>query len=223
MTHGSLFDGAGLLRMGFEQAGIETKWTLELMNGQDITKENPSAYPRVGIISGGPPCQATSRAASFSGRKTNESLWPQMLRFVSALKSDWVLVEQPEVDKEWILSVVQDLQQCGYGVAGRVIDSKHWVPQQRTRWFVVGRMGITGLALGDYLYSSGERMEGIREGIQGRKFLGNCPDCLRGGVFARNVDRKPALMGAGNGVTVPVAKWLAERILAAEAQIKGAK
>jgi hypothetical protein len=42
---------------------------------------------------------------------------------------------------------------------------------------------------------------------------------MRGGIFAGISKRKFALMGAGNAVSIPVAKYLAERILQAEERI----
>jgi len=225
MKAGHLFDGAGGMRLGFEQAGIETEWTRDILHGQDITQENSNSdYARVGLITGGPPCQKTSRAAAFAKRKTNFTLWPHMLRCTQEIKPTWVVVEQPaSVDKEIILGWCSELQQCGYGIAGRIIDSKHWLPQQRARWFIVGRLEVNGLALWNYLYGSSDGMEGIRESVSRYKFFGNCPDCLRGGIFARVSARIPALVGAGNAVSVPVARFIGERIIEAEREIERAK
>jgi site-specific DNA-cytosine methylase len=213
VIHGSFFDGFGGLRRGLEDAGLTTTWKRDIIYGHDITRDDPGELERVDLISGGPVCRNTSRAALWQGQKTNESLWPYMLR---ALRStEWVLVEQPaSVDRQVILGWVKDLERCGYGVAGRIIDSKHWVPQQRARWYLVGRMGWDGMALWNRLYPDCERMEG--QDIQGRKvvrFDGDCPDCLPGGIFARVSARKSALVGAGNGVTQPVAEWIGRRIL----------
>jgi hypothetical protein len=129
VIHGSFFDGFGGLRRGLEDAGLTTTWKRDIIYGHDITRDDPDELERVDLISGGPVCRNTSRAALWQGQKTNESLWPYMLR---ALRStEWVLVEQPaSVDRQVILGWVKDLERCGYGVAGRIIDSKHWVPQR---------------------------------------------------------------------------------------------
>lgn len=219
MTHGSLFDGAGGMRLGFEQAGIETVWTVEILDGQDIHNYGKHNLKRPDIISGGPPCQKTSSIAAIKGLKTNESLWPEMLRITHEIKPRWVVVEQPCVDKKIILAWIEDLQLCGYGIAARIIDSRHWLPQQRSRWFIIGRLEIEGLALWNHLYPECIGMEEVSDKRPFNRelpFAGSCPDCVRSGVFAGVSKRSFALMGAGNAVSVPVALWVAERIKEAE-------
>lgn len=221
MTHGSLFHGAGLMAMGLEQAGFETKWTLELMDGQDITTEDPGRYERVDLVSGGPPCVHTSQAAALSRKRTLASMWCEMLRFVKQISPNWVVLEQPLGGVEIITEAAEDLQCLGYGCSGRVVDSRHWVPQQRSRWFLVGRLGIDGLALWHYLFTESQRGSNQRLETErlSRRFVGPCSECMRVGVSSRDTSSKFARVGAGNGVTVPVAKWLGERIIQAEREI----
>ena len=220
---GHLFSGAGGIKLGFEQAGIETAWETDILYGEDIREtETYSREFRVDIITGGPPCVFTSQAASLSGKKTNQSLWSDMLRFIKGLEPRWVFVEQPaSVDRHIIGAWVQDLQRCGYGVTGRIINSQHWLPQRRNRWFVIGRVGISGVALWDYLYTDCLRVQGgFPKRGEGKLYPGLCPDCMPGGIFARISSRALALVGAGNAVSVPVARWLALKILQAENGIK---
>lgn len=215
MTQGSLFDGFGGMRRGLEQAGFQTKWARDLIYGNDITKDDPAELERVDLISGGPVCRKTSAAASFHKQRTNESLWPYMLRTVEVGRPDFVVVEQPaSVDRAVILSWAADLERIGYGVAGRIIDSKHWLPQQRARWILVGRVGITGVELWDRLYPDRLGMEGQDiQGSQSVRFDGNCADCLPGGIYSRVSARRIALMAAGNAVSHPVAEFIGKRIL----------
>jgi site-specific DNA-cytosine methylase len=127
------------------------------------------------------------------------------------------------VDKNTIITWVRQIQRAGYGCSGRIVSSRHWLPHPRARWFIIGRMGIDGLALRNLLYDSGHGSQAITNvpGCQGElvPFAGSCPDCLRGGIFSRLCDRSLALMGAGNAVSVPVARWLAENIKRAESLI----
>jgi site-specific DNA-cytosine methylase len=91
------------------------------------------------------------------------------------------------------------------------------VPQQRARWFLIGRMGADGLAVWNHLYPDGKRVErtsGANGRGKGVHFAGSCSDCLRGGVYARVSARKPALIAAGNAVTESVAEWIGRKILA---------
>lgn len=58
MNCGHLFSGpkrCGGLTIGFEQAGIETAWELDIVNGDDITKTDPRDLPTTDILAGGPP------------------------------------------------------------------------------------------------------------------------------------------------------------------------
>lgn len=222
MIAGHLFSGAGGLRLGFEQAGIATAWEVDILYGQDITNARPDEFRLVSVICGGPPCIHTSQAGRLSGRQTYQSLWPHMLRFVKTLRPLWVVAEQPSagVARSFITGWAQALERIGYGVAGRIISSEHWLPQRRARWFIVGGLGVSGLALWDYLYPDGKRAQGgSTERRQGKLYSGSCPDCLPGGIFARICDRIPALVGAGNAVSVPVARYLAEKIVKAEAHL----
>lgn len=216
MTHGSLFDGFGGLRRGLEDAGFVTKWKRDLLYGNDIETDNPAELERVDLISGGPVCRKTSRAAAWHKQRTNESLFAHMLRFIAHLRPDWVVVEQPaSVERQIILTWVRNLECCGYGVAGRIIDSQHWVPQRRARWYLVGRLGRTGMEVWDDLYPDSLGMEGPNlQGSTRLRFDGNCSDCMRGGIFARVSARRIALMGAGNAVSQPVSKWLGRKIFA---------
>lgn len=217
LTHGSLFDGFGGLRRGLEDAGFVTKWARDLIYGNDITIDDPRGYEQVDLISGGPVCRKTSRAAAWHQQRTNESLFPYMLRVITHCRPTWVLVEQPaSVDRSLILEWCAKLERSGYGVAGRIIDSQHWVPQRRARWYLVGRMGSTGMEVWNYLYPDSIGTQGAHlQGSQGKRFDGNCTDCMRGGVFARVSARRIALMGAGNAVTQPVAEWIGRRIVTA--------
>lgn len=219
MQAGHLFSGAGGIKLGFEQAGIETSWETDILYGEDIREtETYSKKFRVDIITGGPPCVFTSQAASLSGKKTNQSLWSDMLRFIKGLEPKWVFVEQPaSVDKRIIQKWIQDLQLCGYGVTGRIINSQHWLPQRRNRWFIIGRMGISGVALWDYLYINCIGTQGrSAKSRKSKLYTGLCADCMPSGIFARISSRALALVGAGNAVSVPVARWLAIKILEAE-------
>jgi site-specific DNA-cytosine methylase len=227
LTQGSLFDGAGGMRRGFEQAGFKTLWSLDLLTGTDIRKAKPDAYKKVDLISGGPPCQRGSFLAAIHSNRTKITLWSEMLQFITVLRPKWVVVENvigflPEMVKEW----TPQLQQLGYGCAGQCIDSRHWVPQRRTRAFLIGRLGISGVALWHSLYTNGlgtERRKPskiVAKSNSARKYVGACPDCLRGGVLTGLRARGLACLGAGNAVTVPVAKFLAMRILETENQIR---
>jgi len=224
LSAGHHFAGAGGMTIGFEMAGIRTAWETDILYGQDIKTLKAKDCTEVDVIVGGPPCLRTSAAAALSGKKTDQSIWCEMLRFIIEAQRDWkkppawIVVEQPaSVDKSIIADWTQDLYRIGYGCAGRIINSKHWVPQQRARWVIVARLGENGLVLRDYLYS--DRIGGGRRFAQNWKsklYNGLCPACVPGGIFSRLSKRKVALMGAGNALPVPHAAYIAERIVAVD-------
>jgi site-specific DNA-cytosine methylase len=224
MTHGSLFDGAGGMRIGLEQSGFRTLWAVDILYGKDVTKINAADLPKVDLISGGPPCQRGSTLSALHHNRTKITLWPDMLRIVSALLPKWVCVENvlgfmPEMASVW----AKELQQLGYGCAGQCISSRHWLPQIRTRAFIVARLGITGVALWNYLYRDVQRGKmGAKRSTkkeQSSVYSGPCSKCLRGGIFAGVSSRKFAFVGAGNAVTIPVARYIGERIIETEKMI----
>ncbi|MDE2467317.1 MAG: DNA cytosine methyltransferase, partial [Bradyrhizobium sp.] len=118
ITFGSLFAGVGGFDLGFERAGLTCKWQVEIDDyatrvlekhwpdvpkGRDV-RHFPPGYARdwaVDVICGGPPCQRTSVAAAIQGKRTGETLWPEMLRVVRAIEPRCVVVEQPGGNKAW--------------------------------------------------------------------------------------------------------------------------
>lgn len=179
MTQGSLFDGFGGIRRGLEDAGFDTKWFKDIIYGNDIRTEEPDQLDSVDLISGGPPCTRTSMAASWHKQRDYASLWSEMLRVVGKKLPKWVLVEQPAKGGEVIISQAAiDLQRIGYGCSGRIIDSRHWVPQTRSRWVLIGRLGISGLDLWNRLYPDSIGMEGkgrTYKGARSADSLGHVP------------------------------------------------
>ncbi|WP_316210665.1 DNA cytosine methyltransferase, partial [Bradyrhizobium sp. SZCCHNR3053] len=69
---------------------------------------------RADIVIGGPPCQRTSVAAAIHGKRTGESLWPEMLRVGLDAGTEWFVVEQPPGNAEWEAKVTDDLARSGY-------------------------------------------------------------------------------------------------------------
>jgi len=72
---------------------------------------------KVCLITGGPPCQATSVAASIQGKRTGKTLYPDMDRVVSLVRPQWVIVEQPAGNTTWENQVTVSLASIGYHTA----------------------------------------------------------------------------------------------------------
>lgn len=112
----------------------------------------------IDLIVGGPPCQPFSRAGRSlmrhlvaSGRRTEHDarreLWRSFLDVVIEAKPKIVLMENvPELalGDETILirSIVDELEEEGYGVATRIVSTaEHGVPQHRKRAIVIALKG----------------------------------------------------------------------------------
>lgn len=128
LTFGSLFAGIGGFDLGFERAGMRCVWQVEInefcrrvlaKHWPDVRRHDDvrSFVPfHCDVICGGPPCQRTSVAAAIQGKRTGETLWPEMLRVVKAANPSIVVVEQPAGNAEWERQVADDLAGSGYNV-----------------------------------------------------------------------------------------------------------
>lgn len=92
LTIGSLFSGMGGLDRAAEQVfGARTVWVSDIDKGAckvlahryphapnlgDITRVDWATVPRVGIITGGYPCQPFSQAGRRMGQEDERHLWP---------------------------------------------------------------------------------------------------------------------------------------------------
>ncbi len=109
MTHGSLFSGIGGIDLGFEWAGIETKWQVEIddycqkllslrfphtKKFTDVRKVGSHNLEKVDIISGGFPCQDISVAGKGAGIEGERSgLWTELHRVISELRPRFAFIE----------------------------------------------------------------------------------------------------------------------------------
>ena len=120
-----LFSCVGCHAIGFERAGIQTAAMCEAVPYRrailaqhfkgvpihdDVRTINP---PKVDIGFGGPPCQETSVSAAIHGKRTGDSLWPDMLRACNDAGAEWIVVEQPPGNAAWEAEVIEDLQGSG--------------------------------------------------------------------------------------------------------------
>ncbi|AEW04669.1 DNA-cytosine methyltransferase [Sulfobacillus acidophilus DSM 10332] len=160
---GSVFSGSGAMDLAFEQAGAEIAWQIELDAAAqsvlarhwpetpryaDVTQVDPADLDVVDVLIGGFPCQDLS----ISGRRrglagARSGLFYEWIRLLESLRPRWFLLENvpglfssnARRDFAYVLSA---LDQCGYGVAWRVLDSRYFgVPQRRRRVFIVGYLG----------------------------------------------------------------------------------
>ena len=179
MKFGSLFSGVGGFDLGFERSGMECAWQVEydphcqavlerhypnVRRYRDVRDVGSSTLEAVDLICGGFPCQDLSVAgkrAGFAGERS--SLWYEYQRIVDEMRPQWVVIENvpgllSSAKGGDFETVIRSLDEFGYGVAWRVLDSQYFgVPQRRRRVFIVASLGNT--SCGQVLFES-ESMSG---------------------------------------------------------------
>lgn len=163
---GSLFAGIGGFDLACERVGIRVAYQVEndkfcnqvlerhFPNAErigDINEFQPDSTHAVDILTGGFPCQDISVAGKGAGLAgSRSSLWFQFARIIKAVRPGWVLIENvprlrsvPSSAKgRDFHTIITALDEFGYGVAWRSLDSQYFgVPQRRERVFIVGRFG----------------------------------------------------------------------------------
>jgi len=165
LTMASFFAGIGGFDLGFDRAGIQTVWQCEIKDfchgilakhwpevpkARDIREVQSDDIPAATIWAGGFPCQDVSlaRMGPRSGLRGKQSgLFYEFARLLEAARPPVVVIENvagllSSHDGRDFAVVVRTLAELGYGVAWRVLDSRHFgVPQSRTRVFIVGSLG----------------------------------------------------------------------------------
>lgn len=168
-TLGSICAGVGGLDLGFEQAGWQTKWQIELddVNRAVLADRFPRARQYkdlrdwrsfdlgpVDAIAFGFPCQDISvmgnakRDKSRSGLNGERSgLFFSIMEIVGFLQPAWLVIENVPAllgsnDCEDIQAVITELAQRNYVGFARVLNSQYFgIPQKRRRLFLVAGLG----------------------------------------------------------------------------------
>jgi DNA (cytosine-5)-methyltransferase 1 len=168
-TLGSLFAGIGGFDLGFERAGWETKWQVELnpvnravladrfptsKRFEDVRQCGAKNLEHVDCITAGFPCQDISTAGrckldkdSHGLNGARSGLFFEALRIAREVQPTWLVLENVAAllasnDCEDIERVVTGLAECGYLGFFRVLNAQHFgVPQARRRIFLVAGLG----------------------------------------------------------------------------------
>jgi len=155
MTHGSLFSGIGGIDLGFEWAGIETKWQVEIdeycqkllsirfphtKKFTDVRKVGSHNLEQVDIISGGFPCQDISIAGKGVGIEGERSgLWTELHRVIGELRPRFAFIENvPMLTIRGGGRVIADLAEIGYDAEWQIVgadDVGAWHRRKRI-WIV---------------------------------------------------------------------------------------
>lgn len=246
LTVGSLFSGIGGIELGLEQTGgFETKWQVEInpFAQKVLRKHWPNAelfedvktFPpqpmnkyKVDLLCGGFPCQDVSNARTtqeegpqgLSGEKSG--LWFEFERIIRMLRPRWVLIENVgALNIRGLGTVLWGLASKGYACEWATISAASMgAPHIRKRLFIVAVQDPDGTGLEGHVGSILAQPRGWRQYADAaRSDWGNpTPRICRGadGILNR-VDR---LRSLGNAVVPAVPRFIGERILRVNREIK---
>ena len=166
LTHGSLFAGIGGFDRGFELAGFRTIWQVEkepfciavlkthfpnVERYYDVLKcghDKIHKLRAVDVLTAGFPCQDLSVAGKRAGLEGSRSgLFWEVVRILGELRPTWFVLENvpglfSSGEGRDFAVVLNALDELGYGVAWRVLNSQFFgVAQRRRRVFIVGCFG----------------------------------------------------------------------------------
>lgn len=166
LTVGSCFAGIGGLDLGLERTGgFATLWHSEIARPAlaVMAERFPAATPLgdidaltyglfpappVDVLAGGPPCQGVSAANSY-GRHgladKRSGLFHTYADLIDQLRPRWVVMEQvPGLLTSGrprgadYRTVTDTFERLGYAIAPRIVDTRTYAPQKRTRIYLVG-------------------------------------------------------------------------------------
>ena len=221
-----MFTGIGGFDLGFERAGYEVKWQVEIdpfcravlakhwpdvKRYDDIRAVGPE-LEYVDVICGGWPCQPVSSASRGRRRGTADPrwLWPENRRILALHRPAWFVGENvAHIDGAPLEQVVSDLEAIGYEVGPPLeipacaFGHDHW---RRRLW-------ILGHAHGDRQpgLSVDAEMARLSRGGDGAERLGTSHGVSRG-LDARR------MAAIGNSIVPQIAQWIAEQIHVVEAR-----
>lgn len=163
ITFGSLFAGIGGFDLGFERAGMQCKWQVEIDDyatkvlekhwpnvnrERDIRECGKHNLERVDVICGGFPCQGIS-AANHRGKGIDDErsgLWTDYHRLLSDLRPKLAVVENTAaITFRGLGTVLGDISECGYDASWRSLPAKDFgAPHGRNRIFIVAHLPSIG-------------------------------------------------------------------------------
>lgn len=165
LTVGSLFAGIGGFDLGFERAGFDVRWQVEIdpwaravlekhwpavHRHDDVRTANIHNLEPVDVMVGGFPCQdiSNAHAAHDGGMRGLEGersgLWREYARLVGELQPRWVVIENVgALAVRGLAVVLHDLADSGFDADWTVVPaSSLGAPHHRNRLFIVARRAV---------------------------------------------------------------------------------
>ena len=238
MTFGSLFAGIGGFDLGFERAGLECRWQVEIdpyaqrvlakhwpnvRRWDDVrTFAKECSAERVDVICGGFPCQDISNAGKRAGIDGERSgLWSEYARIIRTLRPRYVVVENvAALLVRGMGRVLGDLAACGFDAEWGILSACMFgFPHSRERLFCVANSCDVRLQWERPMWTEkGTRRVEFERLLESEAQMG-VPAGGRGRMSDGVSHRVDRLRGLGNAVVPQVAEYIARRILAAEGRV----
>ncbi len=200
LTVGELFAGIGGFGLGFERAGFQVKWQVEIDDYatrvlekhwpdverfRDVRECGAHNLAPVDVICGGFPCQPHSLAGRRAASADERDLWGEFARIIREVRPRWVVAENvpgllSSEDGRFFGRVLRDLAESGYDAEWDCIPaSAVGAPHQRDRVWIVAypnadawRLEIGGISEhGDERGALRGESDGLRAGRSGTRPL----------------------------------------------------
>lgn len=160
-----LFSGIGGFRLPLEELGHECAWSCEVDKyanrvyryhwrdaepAADVRTVDTRDIPDHDLLCGGFPCQSFSIAGKRKGfQDTRGTLFYEICRILGDKKPKMVLLENVQglfSDDSYrsFKTILESLRELGYVGRYQMLNTIHWLPQNRPRVFIVGYLGGRG-------------------------------------------------------------------------------
>lgn len=177
MKVGSLFSGIGGFELGFERAGFEVAWQVEIdpwcrkvlakhwpsvPRYEDVREVGAHNLAPVDVIIGGFPCQDISAAGKGAGIDGERSgLWREYARLIDELRPRYAVMENVgALLYRGLGRVLGDLAEIGYDADWQILPASAFgAPHRRERIWIVAYPTHQGVERG-----SGQRTGDIQQG-----------------------------------------------------------
>ena len=165
MTVGSLFAGIGGFDLGFERAGYDIRWQVDIddyanrvlakhwphvRRYRDIRTIDWRDVEPVDVVCGGFPCQPHSVAGRRKASEDDRDLWPEVVRCLREVRPRWFVGENvpgllSSEDGRFFGTVLRDLAACGFDVEWDCLPASAFgAPHRRDRVWIVAHANGSG-------------------------------------------------------------------------------
>jgi len=161
----SLFSGIGGFDLAFKNQGHHIVGACEIDKyarqvygkhfpdvpiHEDATKLNPEELPDFDILCAGFPCQSFSTAGKRLGfEESRGTLFYEIARIARQKRPRYIFLENVRGllyhdEGRTFTTIIKTFYELGYDIEWQVINSKYFVPQNRSRVFIIGYLRGTG-------------------------------------------------------------------------------